>query len=308
MRPDVAPATPRPAALRAIHPDGKTMTVVLAGVGADSTNFGSLAPINDDGTFEYVPIPEKTPETDETETLGSWKLRTTDRTAADLTTRITPQPIGDADRTVSGDDLESWPFHHDPNFEALTYGEHRTSGYVSRLRTLEAGDVVGFYAGLRKPGGERAHRYLIGYFTVERVDVVTPEMSTEVREEILEKHSDNAHTKRARDGECYLEKPIVLVDGREPGGLFDRHPIRLSEYYVKEGNERAQYYLRDSVASALNVAEGGENMMYKPAYRCDLTGDAFCERVGTPGSRSADDGVIDGSNDPIEETATEPSR
>ncbi|QFU83976.1 Nmad3 family putative nucleotide modification protein [Natronorubrum aibiense] len=269
------------------------MTVVLAGIGADSTNFGALAPLYDDGRFEYVPIPEKTRETDETATLGSWDLRGSDGTAASLTTRIKPQPIGDAKTTVTGDALESWPFHRDPNFEALTYGEHRTSGYVSRLRALESGDVVGFYAGLRRPDGDRAHRHLIGYMTVDRVDVVTPDMPRDEREAILEAHPENAHTKRARDGECYLGKPVVLIDGREPGGLFDRHPIRLSDYYVKPGNERAQYYLRDEVATEWNVRAGGENMMYKPAYRCELSGEAFCQQVGLPGKRTADEGLLE---------------
>ncbi len=113
------------------------MTVVLAGVGADSTNLGTLGSLYDDGRFEYIPIPEKTRETTESATLGSWTLRASEGTAADLTTRIQPQPIRGGQDTVTGDDLESWPLHRDPNFEALTYGEHRTSGYVSRLRALE---------------------------------------------------------------------------------------------------------------------------------------------------------------------------
>ena len=264
------------------------MTVVLAGVGADSTNVGALAPLYDDGRFEYVPIPEKTRETTEAETLGSWNLRHGDGVAADLTTRITPQPVRGDTETVTGDALASWPLHRDPNFEALTYGEHRTSGYVSRLRALESGDVVGFYAGLRRPDGDRAHRYLIGYFTVDDVVVVDPETPPAEREAILAAHPENAHAKRARDGDLYLEKPVVIVDGREPGGLFERDPIRLSDYYVRDGNERPQYYLRDEIASAWNVRAGGANMMFKPAYRCDLSGAAFRDLVGAPGSRAAD--------------------
>ena len=278
------------------------MTVVLAGVGADSTNLGALAPLYDDGRFEYVPIPEKTRETDETETLGSWELRATDGTAADLTSRIAPRPIGDADRTVTGDAIESWPLHRDPDFSALTYGEHRTSGYVARLRALEPGDVVGFYAGLRRPGGDRAHRYLIGYFTVDRVDVVTPDLPRADREAILSMHPENAHAKRARDGELYLEKPVVLIDGREPGGLFDRYPIRLSDYYTKAGNERSQYYLREAVATELDVRAGGENMMYKPAYRCSLSGETFRRRVGLPGERTPDDARLAAEASDLETT------
>lgn len=262
------------------------MTVVLAGVGADTTNLGALGPLYDDGTFEYVPIPEKTSETTETETLGSWEFRYDDRTAADLATRIRPRPVRDPDLVVSDDELAAWPLHRDPNFAALSYGEHRSSGYVGRLQELEPGDVVGFYAGLRRPDGERAHRYLIGYLTVDRVDVVRPDASAAERRRLLERHPDNAHAKRSRDGRCYLaEKPVVLVDGREPGGLFERDPVCMSEYVVKPGNERPGYYLRESIADAWSIVEGGDHMAYKPAYRSDLDGEAFVELVGRPGER-----------------------
>ncbi len=270
------------------------MTVVLAGVGADSTNVGALGPLYDDGHFEYVPIPEKTQETTETETLGSWSLRHDEGVAADLTTRIHPQPIGDSDRVVTGSALESWPLHHDPNFEALAYGEHRTSGYVSRLRALEPGDVVGFYAGLRRPGGARAHRYLIGYFTVSSVAVIGPETPRARREQVLESYGENAHAKRATEDGLYLaEKEVVFIDGREPGGLFERDPIRLSEYYVREGNERAQYYLREDISDAWAVSAGGSNMMFKPAYRCELDGEDFIKAVGVPGGRGRMEGWLE---------------
>ena len=36
------------------------MTVVLCGIGSDTTNAGRVAPIYDDCRFEYVPITEKT--------------------------------------------------------------------------------------------------------------------------------------------------------------------------------------------------------------------------------------------------------
>ncbi|AXR77662.1 hypothetical protein AArcMg_2346 [Natrarchaeobaculum sulfurireducens] len=266
---------------------------MLAGIGADSTNLGALAPLYDDGRFEYVPIPEKTDRTSEAATLGSWELRD-DRVAADLTTRIEPQPVRGEAEPVTGAALAEWPFHRDPNFEALTYGEHRASGYVSRLRALEPGDVVGFYAGLRRPDGDRAHRYLIGYFTVDSVDVVTPETPQPERKAILASHPHNAHAKRARDGDLYRsEKTVVFIGGRTPGGLFDRHPIRLSDYYVKPGNERPQYYLRDEITTAWDVREGGENMMFKPAYRCAISGERFRSLVGPLEERRPEDAAVD---------------
>ena len=155
-------------------------------------------------------------------------------------------------------------------------------------RCLENGDVVGFYAGLRRPDGDRAHRYLLGYFTVETVDLVTPETPRDERQRILERHAENAHAKRARDGVLYREgKSVVLVAGRQPGGLFERGPIRISDYYVKPGNERAQYYLREEIRDSWEIVEGGDNMTFKPAYRSSLSGSAFVDLVGEPGDRAA---------------------
>jgi hypothetical protein len=258
------------------------MTVVLCGIGCDTTNAGQVAPLYPDGRFEYIPIPEKTPETEETTTYGTWDLRR-GGVAADRLSAITPDPSGGT--TIRGDTLRDWPLHHDPNFEALTYGEHRPN-YLRRLRRLDPGDVVGLYAGLRPPGGERAHRYLIGYFTVSAVDVIPPDASREEATAVFDGHPENAHTKRARaGGRYYDEETVVIVDGCEPGGLFERDPIRMSTYEVKPGNERAQYYLDPGFADRFGVTEGRENMQFKPAYLCDLDGRTFIEDAGLPEKR-----------------------
>ena len=256
------------------------MTVVLCGIGCDTTNAGRVAPLRDDGCFEYVPIPEKTRATEETVTYGAWPLRCREGVAADLLSRITPDPSEGT--TYHGDALREWPLHHDPNFDALAYGEHRPA-YVDRLRRLDPGDVVGFYAGLRRPGGERAHRYLIGYFSVGAVEVIPPDATREEAAAVFERHPENAHAKRARAGGRYDdEETVALVAGREPGGLFERDPVRMSTYEVKPGNERAQYYLDPGFAERFRVSEGRENMQFKPAYLCEMAGAAFVEEVGVP--------------------------
>jgi len=259
------------------------MTVVLCGIGCDTTNAGRVAPLYDEGRFEYVPIPEKARETEETATYGTWVLRYADGIAADLLTSITPDPSEGS--TVRGEELRDWPLHHDPNLDALTYGEHRPN-YVRRLRGLDPGDVVGFYAGLRPPEGGRAHRYLIGCFTVEAIDAIPAEATREEAAVVFDRHPENSHAKRARaGGRYYDDETVVLVSGREPGGLFDRDPIRMSTYEVAPGNERPQYYLDPAFADRFSVVEGRRNMQFKPAYLCDLAGGAFVDRVGVPGER-----------------------
>jgi hypothetical protein len=259
------------------------MTVVLSGVAADSTN-ATVAPVYEDGRFEYVPIPEKTRETSEPETYGTWRLRGREGVAADLVDRLVPDPGAtgpEAARLTDREAIRAWPLHHDPNFESLAYGEHARSNYLTALGRLDPGDIVGFYAGLRDTAG-RAHRYLVGYFTVDRLDELSADASVTRKRSVLAAHPDNAHTKRARDGVPVLDdEDLVLVDGREPGGLFERNPPRLSTFRASNGH----YYLADEVADRFRVVAGSAWMTIKPAYVCDLTAEAFVDLVGVPGER-----------------------
>jgi hypothetical protein len=274
------------------------MTVVLAGVGADQSNVGRNLPLYDDGTFAYIPIPEKTEATDESETFGTWELRN-GGVAADLLSKIRPVPGRDESWITDPERIADWPLHRDPNFDALTYGEHRGSvdrrqRYISLLEALDPGDVVGFYAGLTPASGGDPHRYLIGYFTVESI-VTTAGLSRAEQRQLLADHADNAHAKRAEAGELYYDrigaegKYVALVEGRRPGGLFERDPVRLSERYVKPGNERAGYYLTKRIADEWQLDAPDADpvaLTRKPAMQFDLSGDAFVDRVGIPGERN----------------------
>lgn len=255
------------------------MTVVLCGVGADTGNVRPVPAVDVEGRFEYVPIPEKG-ATAETATFGSIARRHGEGSLATLLDGV--RPGSDGEWVTDPDAVASSAVHHDPNLDALTYGEHRP-GYVNRLATLDPGDVVAFYAGFRSATSTFKHRYLFGYFTVADDPVrLTPEMDRAEKAAILAEHPENAHAKRFREhGDLYYHDPaftdrpetVVVVPGREPGGVLER-AIRLSD-----DRRGPNYYMADTVASALAPASGGDHGVHlggiKPAIRCDVDPEEF---------------------------------
>ena len=257
------------------------MTVVLCGVGADTGNVRPVPAVDADGRFEYVPIPEKGATT-ETATYSSIERRHGDGVLADLLDGI--RPGSDGDWLTDERTLREQPVHHDPNLDALTYGEHRP-GYVAKLRELDAGDVVAFYGGFPGPDVAYKHRYLFGYFTVaDTPTVLDPEMDEAEKRTLLDEHPENAHAKRfGGHGDLYYHdpefterpRPVVIVPGREPGGLLDR-ARRLSD--TRQG---PNYYMADDVTAVLDPASrtdrGTHLGGFKPAVRCDVSREAFVE-------------------------------
>lgn len=273
------------------------MTVALLGIGADSTNASPTPPVDEDGRFEYIPIPESQGPAGTTEprTYGTTTLRHRAGTLADYLDTITP--VWDGDETRSGDSLADWPLHHDPNFDALTYGETNSRGaYTTLLRGLESGDVVAFYTGLQRDSTGPRHRYLIGYFTVNEIldcrriehdgrFVPFSDLPPTRREALLERHRHNAHVKRyeATGSFAAADDGLVIVDGREPGGLLDR-AIRISEQHAG-----GHYYLTDALEDRFRPASGGnpDRNAYlggiKNAHALDVDRVEFVEFVETQG-------------------------
>lgn len=241
------------------------MAVALLGIGADSTNASPTPPVDDAGRFEYIPIPEARGPTGTTEetTYGSAPLRHRDGTMADYLETITPAWAGD--ETLRGDALAGWPLHHDPNFDALTYGETTSRpAYTKRLLDLSRGDLVAFYTGLqREPGGPR-HRYVVGFFTVNGVldcrrvahdgaTVRFSDLPPERRESLLVEHAENAHVKRYRATESFAapDDGVVIVDGGDPGGRLDR------AFPISDRHPSGHYYLTDELQEAFAPEPGG---------------------------------------------------
>ncbi len=253
------------------------MTVVLVGVGADSGNVRPRPTLGPGRRFEYIPIPEKSRTTAESRTFGSIPRRYGEGTLADLVDGIRPHE--DADWVTDDETIRDWPVHYDPNFAALTYGEGGKDQNVRAIETaLGAGDIIAFYTGLETEG--YMHRYVFGYFTVAGDPVVVDGSTGErARRASLRSHGANAHTKRfVANGGLYAfdpEKPqgasrLVIVDGREPGGLLDR-AVRLSD-----PDTVGHFYTSDEVADALDPETtylGG----FKPPVTCDISATAFLE-------------------------------
>ena len=128
------------------------MKVVLLRVGIDSGSGGCQGPLFRDDSFEYVPIPDYYAETygcgEETRTYGN----TIGRQGRYLAEYLHPRLLGR-------------PMHLDPEWKTFTYGT--PSQPQSRLRSLEKGDLLVFYAGLEGWHWQSSPAlYIIGYFEV----------------------------------------------------------------------------------------------------------------------------------------------
>ena len=182
------------------------MRAVAINVAANSTLPGVRGPIYPDGTFEYVPIPEREPT----------------RPDASVPT------YADLDLDVDlPDDLLDTPVHLDPAFAGVhgsttfVYGDDHgvKAGPLSRL---DPGDRLYFYATLSPRDGaaearswipERWGAYVVGYFVVDRA--VTGEAYRDLPADERATFAENAHCKRA-DFDAK-----VLVRGTDDSRLLD---------------------------------------------------------------------------------------
>jgi len=243
------------------------MTVVLSGVAGDTTNVSPVPRLHDGSSFDYLPIPERDRDaTTEKTTYSDWYMPEEGTTADEYLEEIRPR--GDGSLRISGDEIGDWPLHHDPNFDALTYGERRPA-YVNRLRELDEGDGVVFYTGLRTDAG--LHRYLVGYFVVNEA-VYVGGMEDEEAREVLRRHPRNAHTKRFEaTGE--VDEDLVIVDGKD-GAVFEE------AHRISRRSDNGHYYLYDHLSEELEPLSkepylGG----VKQAHTFDVSVGEFLDEV-----------------------------
>jgi hypothetical protein len=178
---------------------------VAVNVGANTNEPGFRAPVDAEGGFEFVPIPESEP------------TRVPVPTYADL----------DLSMDVPASVLDT-PVHMDPEFAELTTCERYTYGdpfgvKARPLLDLREGDYALFYATLETASADppawqppRWGAYLVGGFRLA-ADPLTGEAYRELDGEERKPFANNAHVKR----ETFDARVLLRGDPGE-SGLYDR--------------------------------------------------------------------------------------
>lgn len=166
------------------------MKALLLRVGIDKGCGGALSPIFEDGSFEYIPIPESDSETHETRTYQN-------------TLGIKNKPLAD----FLPFKICQSKIHFDPEFETFTYGDPSKSKRKSLLK-LDKNDLLVFYVGLSPYQNNKYPNalYIIGYFVIKKV-IDFSELSKEEISKFCNLYSNNSHIK------CDNLKGLIIVEG-----------------------------------------------------------------------------------------------
>jgi hypothetical protein len=191
---------------------------VLLRVGIDSGAGGIQGPLFDDGTFEFMCIPDG--KGVGIHTYGTLVGRN-GRSHLDYFPASRQQQMA------------AQAIHLDPEFETFTYGDPTTP--KRSLRSLKPGDFLVFYCGLQKWDSERGWScdsrpalYLAGFF-----EVALAGMACEFDKKTLKAEFGNNFHVRYRSVFERQKDDLVLVKGG-PGSRLFRKAYRISE----EGQDR----------------------------------------------------------------------
>ena len=161
-------------------------------VGIDTGSGGTHGPLFQDGTFEFVPIPDSLGV--ELRTYGNMVGRKRRKLVDYIPKRLQAK-------------MRNQSIHVDPEFVTFTYGDPTRP--KSRLRTLEQGDMLVFYCGLQGWDFEsKPALYLIAYF-----EVLTAGRASEFSSaELDELFGKNFHVRHQEVFERQKDR-LVLVKG-----------------------------------------------------------------------------------------------
>lgn len=168
--------------------DGKR--IYLANVGVN-TSHGFTSPIFEDGTFEFLPIPEDL-NCDSPHAVRYRDLRSYYDPDCNLCSYIPPR-------------FWNTVCHNDPEFETFTYGDIcNDSPRASALKKLKLGDILLFLAGLECcTGGKRTGQYSFYLIGGLRIDSVMRTMTQPPDRWERDRFAKNAHVIRGHYTDCW---------------------------------------------------------------------------------------------------------
>lgn len=182
------------------------MKARLVRIGVDQAYGGWNAPVDADGRYVYVPIPEK---------LGTQFHPGLERRYGEVLPALN-RFCGEHACDLCGDlgfpqELLDHPMHLDPDFECLTYGDvgsRRGAGMVN----MGDGDLLVFYGSLR-PIHSCEHKLIYALMGLYVVEEVVP------ASDVMKDHwFENAHVRKKKRGAT----DIVVRAKPKVSGRFDR--------------------------------------------------------------------------------------
>lgn len=184
------------------------MKMILLRVGIDTGSGGIHGPLFSDGSFEFIPIPDK--------------HNIDERTYGQTTGRY-DTPFNEYFPVSKRMKMRGQSMHVDPEFGSFTYGDPNRNR--AGLAKLETGDMLVFYCGLE--GWDHhsdPHLYLCGYFEVQTAGRAM-DYSEERRQDLFGENFHVHHDeifKEQRDG-------LVLVKGGSGSRLLNK-AVQISSY------------------------------------------------------------------------------
>jgi hypothetical protein len=181
--------------------------IAMLRIGIDTGSGGIHGPLFQDGSFEYIPIPDN--------------FRIDERTYGNTRSRR-GEPFVTYFPASQQPNMRNQSVHYDPEFDTFTYGDPTSP--KAGLRRLERGDMLVFYCGLQGWDFESAPAlYLMGYFEVEAAGIASGFEPAD----LAGKFAANFHV---RHPHVYAKQKdrLVLVKGSANSRLLKR-AVKISE-------------------------------------------------------------------------------
>lgn len=181
------------------------MKGILLRVGIDTGAGGCTAPIFEDNSFEFIPIPE-------------FRATSEERLYVNMVGRVGKKITDFVPKKIK----YSHP-HYDPEFETFTYGDP-TKTKRNQLSKLSPGDLLIFYAGLKRIGSKDKPRlFVIGYFDIEDV-YDFKKIQTSNYDSVFKGIPNNAHSKiyfgLKKLKVAFSDNELVIVRGKSKSSKF----------------------------------------------------------------------------------------